>query len=60
MEGRFHRLLAAAGQKLDGTCTGKEWFETSLDLLDEIARVLGLSIHRVMEAEELGDSGPDR
>jgi hypothetical protein len=31
-----------------------------MDFLDEIARVLGLSIHRVMEAEELGGSGGDR
>jgi hypothetical protein len=46
-EKTFHRLLVAAEHTRGDTRTGgTEWFETSVDLLDTIAGVLGMTVHQ--------------
>lgn len=45
VEKEFHLLLNAADHTRSETKTGgKEWFETSLEFLDAIAEVLGLTV----------------
>lgn len=44
-ESVFHRLLVAAEhERVTGRAAGKEWFVTTIDFLDEIARALALDI----------------
>lgn len=41
-EKKFHRILSAAGHLHQSNHGGKEWFLTSLELIDAIAETLGL------------------
>jgi len=52
VEGRFHRLLAAADHRRNrGKAAGSEWFLTSLTFLDALAQDMGLAVHFALDAE---------
>ena len=55
-ENAFHRLLAAADHSRSvSRSAGREWFVTSTRFLDEVARVMKLSIEVVNDANAVGD-----
>lgn len=56
VESAFHRLLDAADHSRSvSRSAGREWFVTSTRFLDEVAKVMKLSIEVVSEADGVGE-----
>jgi hypothetical protein len=56
VEAAFHRLLVAADHSRSvSRSAGREWFVTSTRFLDEVAKVMKLSIEVVNDADTVGD-----
>jgi hypothetical protein len=56
VENAFHRLLEAADHSRSvSRSAGREWFVTSTRFLDEVARVMKLSIEVVNDADAVGE-----
>jgi hypothetical protein len=56
VEAAFHRLLEAADHSRSvSRSAGREWFVTSTRFLDEVAKVMKLSVEIVNDADTVGD-----
>jgi hypothetical protein len=56
VEAAFHRLLVAADPSRSvSRSAGREWFVTNTRFLDEVAKVMKLSIEVVNDADTVGD-----